>query len=398
MLKPTKKTKLGKKRLLGKPNKESKEKNEEIIVVGSNINQSQQENNASFLLKLILKAYYLNIWKTKVKSLRYFSRKADKQRINFKKLINEISLVINQHKCEYLNEIIEKMDKLPLPKNIEHDKNFGTLKIVNKTNKENQENKELKMYKNHNYINNVDDNKEEYIEENNNQKEIIYEEGSKEMDFNNNDFIENEYNTFENLEDNNFNNNIDYNKKENNNKQNYNVNEIEEDEAFIENEFDYKQDITKEDYNNNNIKYNNEYGQEVNFFGEIYDEYFENKDYDEKEINYENDNNNDVYYENQYNYYYNAPNDVGSYTNKEGYYEQLNKVNYIKNQGNNIIVSDVYVKPRIEKNQNQFYYYSNNNNYQANYNINGGNLSNKRAFPYSSHNHVFYISKNLKYK
>ena len=51
------------------------------------------------------------------------------------------------------------------------------------------------------------------------------------------------------------------------------------------------------------------------------------------------------------------------------------------------------MKPKIKKNQAQYYYnknnygsYSNINNYQGNKNI-------KRAFPSCSHNHVFYISK-----
>ena len=69
-----KKIKLGKKRILGKP----KEKTEEILIVGSNININQKDNNASFLLKLILKAFYLTVWKKKVKALKYFSRKKNK--------------------------------------------------------------------------------------------------------------------------------------------------------------------------------------------------------------------------------------------------------------------------------------------------------------------------------
>ena len=70
-----KKTQLGKKRFLGKPKKEPKEIKEEIIIIdnSTNINKNQKENNASFLLKLIIKAFYLSIWKNKVKSLRYFS-------------------------------------------------------------------------------------------------------------------------------------------------------------------------------------------------------------------------------------------------------------------------------------------------------------------------------------
>ena len=103
-----------------------------------------------------------------------------------------------------------------------------------------------------------------------------------------------------------------------------------------------------------------------------------------------------INYENQYNYYYNVPNEKGLYHNEERYYEPLNEVNYIKNKGNNVLISDVYVKPRIEPYQNQFYYNNINNNdydFQQNYNIYGGNRNNKRPFPLSTHNHVFYVSK-----
>ena len=97
-----KKTKLGKKRLIEKAKDESNKIKEEIIVIGDDINLNQKDNSASFLLKLILKGFYLSLWKKKIKALKYYSRKTNKQRMNFKKLINEISLVINQQKYNYL--------------------------------------------------------------------------------------------------------------------------------------------------------------------------------------------------------------------------------------------------------------------------------------------------------
>ena len=143
------KTKLGKKTVL-KPNKKAvKEKNdiliedvkienglvnEEIIVIKNdipNIND-QKENKATFLIKIIIKAYYLSTWKRKVKSMKYISRGYNPKRINFKKFINSISSVIKQHKFDYLNEILENMDSLPMPENVSHDYNYGTLRIVDK--------------------------------------------------------------------------------------------------------------------------------------------------------------------------------------------------------------------------------------------------------------------------
>ena len=418
-----KKTKLGKKRVLEKAKDESKKIKEEIIVIGDNSNLNQKDNSASFLLKLILKAYYLSLWKKKVKALKYYSRKINKQRMNFKKLINEISLVINQQKSYYLNEIIEKIDKLPLPKNIKHDKNFGTIKIVNKevlNKKKGKKGKNKDINKNQNRNNmkdiNYNENNKKYIEEKENKNiinnELIYEDGNKEMDFNNNDFKEDEYNTYENINENNDNynkNNIIQGKE-----QNYNENEIEEDEAFIENEYNYEQDLANDYiYNNKNDINNNEYYQENNYYNNDNDfyenenNYIANEEYyygnniynDEIHIpnRYLNNNNffnnKEFYYPNEYNYYYNQPKGKTFYPYEEEYYTPLNKVNYIKTSGNNVLISDIYMKPKIEKNQAQYYYnknnygsYSNINNYQGNKNI-------KRAFPSCSHNHVFYISK-----
>ena len=139
-----KKTKLGIKRVLGNNDQEIKD---EIIVVGNNINKTLKENSASFLLKLIVKAFYLSTWKKKIKALKYYSRKTNKQRMNFKKLINEISQVINKCKSKYFDEIYDKIDKLPVPHNVKHDKNFGTLCIVNKDvlNKKNLVNNKAKI-------------------------------------------------------------------------------------------------------------------------------------------------------------------------------------------------------------------------------------------------------------
>ena len=413
-----KKTKLGKKRLIEKAKDEPNKIKEEIIFIRDNTNLNQKDNTASFLLKLILKGFYLSLWKKKIKALKYYSRKTNKQRMNFKKLINEISLVINQQKYNYLNEIIEKIDKLPLPKNIKHDKNFGTIKIVNKDilnkkkeKKETKEkNKDIKKHKNQ-YIKDINYNNEKYVEVNKNNIIDDYEDGNKEMDFNNNDFKEDEYNTYENIND----NNINYNNQNilPNKKQNYNENEIEEDEAFIENEYDYKQDLENEYnyYNNKDINnyeyyqensyYNNNINNNNNFY-ENENNYIENDGYDyNDEMNIPNNylsynnfyENNDFYYPNQYDYYYNEPNEKIFLPYKDNYYAPLNKVNYIKTSGNNVLINDVYMKPRINNNQMKYYYNNNNSDYYSDFNQYQRNRNIKRAFPSWSHNHVFYISK-----
>ena len=108
---------------------------EEVIIIKDETtlrNKNQKDNSSDFLIKTILKSYYLSIWKKKIKSLKYYTRGSNKQRSNFKKLINQISSAIKQHKYEYFNEIYENMKKLPTPRNVKHDPNFGTIRIINK--------------------------------------------------------------------------------------------------------------------------------------------------------------------------------------------------------------------------------------------------------------------------
>ena len=378
-----KKTNLGIKRVLGNNVQQIKE---EIIVVGNGVDKTLKENSASFLLKLIIKAYYLSTWKKKIKALKYYSRKTNKQRMNFKKLISEISQVINQCKSKYFDEIYNKIDKLPVPQNVRHDKNFGTLSIINKdvlykknlvNNKTNvSNNNDILKYMVPEYINvinerknNINLNEDRYTE--NYADEINLEDKEKGPDYDNN-FNEVEYN--ENEED------ITTNYNINKDSQNYIQNEVEEDIEF-QNYYDYNQ--------NNTNNYNNaeeEYYPENNYY------YNSEQNYDN---NYKYNMQNDYYYQNQDNYYYNEPYDENYQNEEENYnYDSANKIDLYKNVGNNVIISDIYVKPKIDKNNYQYNYNQNNYGYINNSNIYRTKMNtNKRAFPFSTHNHVFYISK-----
>ena len=423
-----KKTKLGKKRFLKQPEKASGEIKEEIIVVGNNINKNQKENSASFLIKLIIKSFYLSIWKKKIKALKYYSKKTNKQRMNFKKLIYEISLVIEQHKSDYVNEIFEKIDKFSIPKNYKHDQNFGTIKIVkkkeriveNKNNNYNNSKADSKINKNKNYINDINDNQQENIEDKNYINAINYKDNNKEMYYNMNNFNENNYYNYpENKDIYNPSKNKEQNHKGNYENQNYYDTNIEEDEYFIENEYDGKEDILNANdnkyYNTNNINYdenqyqenydqNNYYCNEPNYdYNYQYENnYNDNEDYYQgNNLSYNdypnnNINEQDIYYQNQYDYYPKEPNEQIPYNEEEDekiYYQTMNKVDCIKSVGNHIIINDVFIKPKIEKNENQYYY--NKNNYQ--YNIDSNNYNNQlysqRAFPSCTNNHSLYISK-----
>ena len=378
-----KKTNLGIKRVLGNNVQQIKE---EIIVVGNGVDKTLKENSASFLLKLIIKAYYLSTWKKKIKALKYYSRKTNKQRMNFKKLISEISQVINQCKSKYFDEIYNKIDKLPVPQNVRHDKNFGTLSIINKdvlykknlvNNKTNvSNNNDILKYMVPEYINvinerknNINLNEDRYTE--NYADEINLEDKEKGPDYDNN-FNEVEYN--ENEED------ITTNYNINKDSQNYIQNEVEEDIEF-QNYYDYNQENAN---NYNNVE--EEYYPENNYY------YNSEQNYDN---NYKYNMQNDYYYQNQDNYYYNEPYDENYQNEEENYnYDSANKIDLYKNVGNNVIISDIYVKPKIDKNNYQYNYNPNNYGYINNSNIYRTKINgNKRAFPFSTHNHVFYISK-----
>ena len=105
---------------------------EEIISSVQTAQFNQIDNLSTFLLKTMLKVYYLSRWKRQVKAMKYYSRNYNPKRINFKKLLSQISSTIKQHKYEYANEIFEKMKNMPMPKGVNHDVNYGKLKIINK--------------------------------------------------------------------------------------------------------------------------------------------------------------------------------------------------------------------------------------------------------------------------
>lgn len=112
----------------------SQEPKQEIImsIQTGKFQEIEPKNLSQFLLQTILKVYFLGLWKRQTKALKYYSRNYNPQRMNFKKLISQISKTIKQHKSEYMKELLENMGNLPMPNGVVHDVNFGTIKIVNK--------------------------------------------------------------------------------------------------------------------------------------------------------------------------------------------------------------------------------------------------------------------------
>ena len=140
--------------------------NNNIKNQAKNINSKQKDNKAEFLLKTILKAFYLSIWKRKVSAMKYFSRAYNPRRINFKKLITQISLALKQHKFDYFNEICANMDSLPMPKNIKHDINYGTIRIINREVLNKKNTNKMKISEENKNENEINDNKSDLSESN----------------------------------------------------------------------------------------------------------------------------------------------------------------------------------------------------------------------------------------
>ena len=274
-----KKTQLGKKTVLnsninkvirgGKDDKLNLEpknyimREEEVIVIKNEpglIKKKEKDNSSDFLMKTILKAFYLSRWKKQVKSLKYYSKRYNPQRMNFKKLINQISSVIKQHKSDYFNEIYENMKNLPMPKDVKHDINYGKLKIINKEVLMKKNTDKIKMWSENNYKKKIEGFKLLLLET---IKKIKEEKKNfQQTDSNNNkvtniqNYKQNQNNQFPSKEDNKV---LDYNKENTNinNKNNLKDN-IKSVKKYM-NKYYYKNENNLEPKSNNIDQYNNQY-------------------------------------------------------------------------------------------------------------------------------------------
>ena len=71
----------------------SQEPKQEIImsVHTGKFQEIEPKNLSQFLLQTILKVYFLGLWKRKTKTLKDYSRNYNPRRMNFKRLISQIS-------------------------------------------------------------------------------------------------------------------------------------------------------------------------------------------------------------------------------------------------------------------------------------------------------------------
>ena len=384
------KTKLGKKTVL-KPNKkvikeenniinqedevEKDAVNKEIIIIKNDIPNMniQKENKATFLIKTIIKAFYLSTWKRKIKSMKYLSRGYNPKRLNFRKFINSISSAIKQHKYEYLNEILLNIDNLPMPNNVEHDYNYGTLRIVDREILSKKCSDKILIWAENNYSNKIKDIKNYLIEV------FIKLKETNDLIGQINQNRETDYSNYEK-----YNPNSDLIDKKND----QNIIGYKTDDSRENNKFNYNKEnvdikINKDD---ENIKINND---------KIHEKYF--NDYNKNNIdNILPQNHNQDYYRNYFNINYNNELiDVGepkrinekdeyeinnNYLDdnydyvEEEYYNNynMNNNNYIQNMGNfndnynEKINNNNYIEENNFSNNN----YINDNNYMQNINTN----------------------------
>ena len=410
-------TKLGKRTLLNKNKKLLEEKNnitneqniklqndiinEEMIIIeneAGNLTNNKKDNSSTFLLKLILKAFYLSTWKRKIKSMKYFSRGYNPQRIKFKKLINSISSVIMQHKYEYFNKICENMDRFSMPKNIKHDKNYGTLRIVNKGILSEKYSTKIAEWAENIYDKTINGFKLYLLEafkKMNEYKELYGQiNENRETDYSNyekytpslpkNDKIK-EYTDESNKENSNINSRKDMiNKEKKYRKEEYfndYSNDISKSQSDLQTKYNnkqninqyYNQDINNYDINGRPENTDYEYIEEINYDDENNinnedDNNLPNNNYIQQNKNYINNNTNDYYDENNnedFNYI-----EENKYLNNDNYINQNNYFenhNYLDNK-NEIKENDYNNNDYIDSEYNDNYNYEDNEEKENDYN------------------------------
>ena len=109
--------------------------------VYENNNMINQENNSPSVetnfFDTFIQTCVLAQWRYQIiarKHRKKNTRKPTKKDIflsNTKKLFNSISNIIAEHKANYLYDLCDIMIQMPLKPGIKHNKDFGTIKIVN---------------------------------------------------------------------------------------------------------------------------------------------------------------------------------------------------------------------------------------------------------------------------
>ena len=113
-----------------KPSNETKNK-----LIEKN-NDTKKATNDFF--NLLIKTCVLSQWRHQIIARKYQKKsnnrkpnKKDQFLINTKKLFNAASNIFSDHVVNYLYDLYDNMGQLPMRPGVKHDKNFGTIQIVN---------------------------------------------------------------------------------------------------------------------------------------------------------------------------------------------------------------------------------------------------------------------------
>ena len=110
------------------------------ILKGNNIYLQKEDNSSKItndFFKTFIKTFVLAKWHHQIVAKKYQKknpRKPTKNDIfltNTKKLFNTTANVFAEHKVNYLYDLFDLMEQMPQKSQIKHDKNFGTIRIVN---------------------------------------------------------------------------------------------------------------------------------------------------------------------------------------------------------------------------------------------------------------------------
>ena len=413
--------------------------NEEAIIINNDIPnlRNMKETKATFLIKTIIKAYYLSLWKRQIRSIKYSTRGYNPQRVNFKKFIKALSSVIKQHKFDYFNEICKNMDSLPMPEHINHDNNFGTLKFVSKELLYKKYSDKISKWAENNYDKKINGFKKYLLEsfkkmkENNELYGQININGSRETDYSNykiynpsEETISSKGNGKINIQPMNI-NERDYN-KENINRNIY-INENldnKDNENYINEKYfnNYNNNIINNNIVQHNINkqyYNNDYNNNYNN-DEVLDTDEQNQEnikkyqYEDTNNNYI-DKNNNIYIENnnymQNNNYIEENNlgpQINNYINEKKnnnfmddnfFYNEEDNEEKENDYNNNDYVDSEYIesdyKRSIDKKEDKENDYNNNDYENKDYNENNYN---EQIFNENNYNEIHYNDNNYNYE
>jgi len=89
------------------------------------------KDTSKFLVNLLAKRVFFNKWKKLLLALKYQTKGYDEKRANLKKFLGQMSDKFFDHRREHGKELLSTLSQLPKKQGVQHDPNFGKIKLVN---------------------------------------------------------------------------------------------------------------------------------------------------------------------------------------------------------------------------------------------------------------------------